>query len=101
MVTRCNVFNVRLKTTLLPVWPRDATRLDTPGTRPASREDWKNLSSAGKDRKQNKNTFGAAGFKAFHCGLVEGALGPGTAMDAGQLGNPPETTEGYARAPST
>ena len=27
-----NVFNVWPKTTLLPAWPRDAERLDSPGT---------------------------------------------------------------------
>ena len=32
MITCCNVFNVWPKTSpLLPVWPRDAKMLDTPG----------------------------------------------------------------------
>ena len=31
MITCHNVFNVSPKTTLLPVWPRDANRLDSPG----------------------------------------------------------------------
>ena len=30
VITRHNVFNVWPKTTLLPAWPRDAKRLDTP-----------------------------------------------------------------------
>ena len=30
MITCRNVFNVWPKATLLPVWPRDAKRLDTP-----------------------------------------------------------------------
>ena len=30
VITYCNVFNVWPKTTLLPVWPRNAKRLDTP-----------------------------------------------------------------------
>ena len=30
LLTYCNIFNVWPKTTLLPVWPRDAKRLDTP-----------------------------------------------------------------------
>ena len=29
-ITCCNVFNVWPRTNLLPVWPRDAKRLDTP-----------------------------------------------------------------------
>ena len=32
MITCHTVFNVRPKTTLLPVWCRDAKRLDIPGT---------------------------------------------------------------------
>ena len=31
MTVCCNVFNVWPKTTLLPVWCRDAKKLDTPG----------------------------------------------------------------------
>ena len=31
MITCCNAFNVWPKTTLFPVWYRDAKRLDTPG----------------------------------------------------------------------
>ena len=31
MITCLNVFNVSPKTTLLPLWPRDVKRLDTPG----------------------------------------------------------------------
>ena len=30
VITCLNVFNVRPKTTLIPVWPRDAKRLNTP-----------------------------------------------------------------------
>ena len=32
VITCCNAFNVWPKTMLLPVWPRDAKRLHTPGT---------------------------------------------------------------------
>ena len=36
MIICRNVFNVWPKTTLLPLWPRDATRLDAPGKQPVS-----------------------------------------------------------------
>ena len=39
VITCCNIFNVWPKTTLLPVWPRDTKRLDTPGGKQETRWD--------------------------------------------------------------